>query len=250
VVQVVTSRRQRPLVLELVGPAGAGKTTLRSALCRRDPRIVAGVRVGRLRQARLMLRDGAALLPTFVRRHRADRWFNRAEIRAMSYLGGWLELLEGEAPGTERVTVLDHGPVFRLAALQEFGPAITRSAAFERWSARMLESWRWTLDRVVWLDATDDVLIGRIRGRAQKHGVKDRPDAEMREFLTRYRRRLESVLESLSQGSGPLTLRFDTARQSAPEIAAAVLATLPEAAGIAAGSDRRAVERDLVRARS
>jgi shikimate kinase len=228
-------QRGRSLVLELVGPAGAGKTTLSRTLCQRDPRMVAGLRVGKARQARLTLQHSAALLPTFLRRHRSDRWFNRAELRAMAYLAGWPEVLGRDAP-EPRVTLLDHGPVFRLAVLREFGPALTRSGAFERHWSLELERWGALLDRVVWLDASDDVLMERIRQREQDHGVKEGSDEAVRAFLGRYRTRLEDVLGRLSKAGGPTALRFDTARQSSEQIAASVLSVLPGCPASGSGS--------------
>jgi shikimate kinase len=228
--------RERSLVVELVGPAGAGKTTLLHALRQRDPRIRGGLRVGRLRQARELVKVGAMLFPTLVHRDRSNRWFSREELRSIAYLGGWHELLVSRDLGAPALTVLDLGPVFRLATLREFGPTIGTGSAFEIWWSRTLERWRTTLDRVVWLDAPDPMLLARIRGRESRHVVKERPEAEAREFLRRYRAALQGVLGKLSVAGGPETLRFDSSRHSPGEIAAEVLAAA--GSGLSRGLDR------------
>jgi hypothetical protein len=155
-----------------------------------------------------MLRDSAMMFPAFLTQYRSDRWFSREELRAIAYLGAWAELLDESRSPESSVTILDHGPVFRLATLREFGPAVAQSAAFERWWRQASQRWRRILDAVVWLDAPDDLLVQRIRFREKDHIVKKCEDAEARRFLGRYRTGLESVLQGLMQGRLARVLRL------------------------------------------
>ena len=121
-------------------------------------------------------------------------------------------------------TIFDHGPVFRLARLKEFGPEITRSATFERWWVGCRERWMDVLDLIIWVDALTR-SSSRVAGRA--HGYLDTaPSGEDKhEFLARYRRAFTEILE---QGSSnrPNVLRFRSDRRSVVEIADEVLAAI------------------------
>jgi hypothetical protein len=78
---------------------------------------------------------------------------------------------------------------------------------------------------VVWLDAPDEVLTGRIKTRAKKHEVKGKTDFEAEQYLRRYRKSYISVLTKLILHKGPAILQFDTHKAPIEQIADIVLAT-------------------------
>lgn len=136
----------------------------------------------------------------------------------MAYLQAGLRLLKREAPNSGKVTILDHGPLYRLAFLREFGPEVTTSHVYRRWWADLLEQWSANIDIVVSLDAPNAVLLERIRARDSWHTVKDAPDHEAHEVLCRYRAAFEQTIgESLAVREITL-LRFDTSQRSMEEI--------------------------------
>lgn len=215
---------KRPLVVEVLGPAGVGKTTLSRALRQRDDSIAPDIdnRLSKVDKIPFVVRNTLYLLPTYLRRYRRSRWFDRRETRSMAYLQAGLQRLEQEAPNNDRVTILDHGPIYRLAFLREFGPEITRSQAYQRWWVDLLEKWTATLDLVVSLDAPDSVLLERIRARNTWHVVKNKSDREAIEILRRYRTAFEqTIAESFT--ARPKLRRFNTSQQSIDEIADEVL---------------------------
>lgn len=215
-------------MVEVIGPAGTGKTTLARALRQRDARIAPDIdtRLTKLDKLPFVVGNTILLLPSYLRRYRHSRWFDRRETRSMAYLQAGLKLLDREARNDHTVTVLDHGPIYRLAFLREFGPEIAASDAYRRWWANLLERWTVKLDLVVALDAPDQVLLGRIRARDCWHAVKEAPDHEAYEVLRRYRAAFEqTIAESVTPERVPL-LRFDTSMLSTEEIADEVLATL------------------------
>lgn len=207
--------KRRPLVVEVIGPAGSGKTTLARALCRR-PEFAAGIELSRARHVPHLIQHTLLLLPVFLLVRGEGGWLTRKEMRSMTYLRAWPGQLARTA--TERsVTVLDHGPVFRLARLRAFGPRITRSAPFDRWWERSLSLWAGVLDAVVALDAPDAVLVDRIRSREQKHRMKAECRAQAESFLRHYRTTYQEILEKLE---GPRVFRVDSSKQSPDEMAA------------------------------
>jgi cytidylate kinase len=209
------------LIVELVGPAGAGKTTLSRALCHRDGRIsiVARFRVRKLGHLPFFVSNALLLLPTFLHEARQGRRLAWHEIKAMVYLTGWQQVVRREAPNHSTVVILDQGPVFQLARLHGFGPENIHGKRFEKWWAIVLERWASALDMVIWLDAPDAILLDRIRTRSKWHLVKDEPEQEACKFLARYRTSYEQMISALTANSGPRVLRFDTEQESPDRVA-------------------------------
>jgi len=212
-------------VVEVAGPAGTGKTTLIEAVALRDPLIEVGIHLSRIELLRSHGANSVRFLPAFAR-GTGSGWLTDAEARAMAYLDGWHRSL-GRTPRC-RTLILDHGPLFRLAFLAEFGSPITKTPELERWWRASLAKWGSALDVVVWLDSPDDVLISRIRARDRNHPVKGGSDGEARRFLARYRRGFDRVLAGWSTGSAPLLLRYRTDGCSPTELADELIQALTE----------------------
>ncbi len=218
-----TARQHRPLAIEIVGPAGAGKTTLLRELQRRHPEIVAGIHQSRVRYAPFLIRHALAFFPRYVCGYRHDRWFTWSELRSMVYLEGWHRRLSQHAGA---VVVFDHGPLFQLVTLGDFGPELTKSRAYRAWLDRMFTRWAATLDAVVWLDAPFSILAERIHERDRWHVVKGKPQREVYDYLARFRQSYEEITDRLTALAGPTLLRYSTERQPVNQIADHVLSEL------------------------
>ena len=84
--------KQKPgYIVELVGPAGAGKTTLSRTLTQHSEkfRIGADIELKKSENMPLFFRTMPLLLPIFMRRGRDGRAFSWDEMKAMVYLKGW-----------------------------------------------------------------------------------------------------------------------------------------------------------------
>jgi shikimate kinase len=214
------------LIAELVGPAGAGKTTLARVLGQRDENILvaADLELRKIGHLSIFVANVPLLLPVLLRRCQASRWFTWDEIKALGYLTGWPRVLRQEATNNRTAILLDHGPVFKLATLNAFGPDRLRSQAFEKWWHTMFVQWASVLDLVIWLDAPDTVLAERINRRRQRHAVKGKSEREASRFLAHYRASYEQILAKLTAYGGPRLLQFDTSQVSIEQIVDEVLA--------------------------
>ena len=218
-------------VIEIVGPAGSGKTTLVRALTRRHPPFVTGVRLSKLSLAPYFAANALRLLPSYVAHYRHSRWLSRRELRAMTYVNAWHRWLRRQN-AARGVTIFDHGPIFRLVRLRAFGPELVGGEAFGRWWRSALAEWAAILYVVVWLDAPDDALAQRIQSRQDWHRLKAESDSDLRRFLVRYREGYEHVLSELMAIRPPRVLEFRTDQLPADEIAEAVVRDLDLGPGI------------------
>lgn len=217
---------RRPFIVELVGPAGAGKSAVMQAISRRDAAVRPGLRIDRYRHLPLIVRHTLPLVATGLELlWNAPRSWWPSLLRLVR-LATLHAVLRREASQAYRAVILDEGPVFTLTRLRVFEEASFRSARFaQRWRTA-LEQWAATLDAVIWLDAPDHVLAQRIRSRPKAHRVKERSDQAIGEFLRRYRRAYRLVLDQMTTTSGTKLVEISTATESADQIAAAILPAL------------------------
>jgi energy-coupling factor transporter ATP-binding protein EcfA2 len=218
-----SGRGEGALLVEVMGPAGAGKTSLVRALRVLDPDVRAGLGVGRAAWVPILVARVARLLPLWLLRSPRGRWFTWNELKSMSFLDAWLRAARRRPPGG--AVVLDHGPVYRLARLRAFGPPLVRTPSFARWWRRCLEGWWGALDLIVHLDAPDEVLLERVGARGHWYLSGDGAVEEKVGFLHRYRRAFDETMSDAGRG-GPTVLRIRSDRAAPEAIAAQVLREL------------------------
>lgn len=216
---------KRPsLIVDLAGPAGAGKTTISQELSKRSENIMIGVYpfIRGPVVSPFFVRQILLLMPTFLRLYknkRNGRCFNQQEMAWMALLNGWHHILRRKGEKNGKVIVLDQGPVFMLAQLHVFGSESLRNRSLEKWWESVFSQWATALNMVVWLDASDTCLLERIRTRSQGHLVKDKSEIEVFKFLANYRVAYKQVISILMDNhSSPKVLRFDTTRENLDEI--------------------------------
>jgi deoxyadenosine/deoxycytidine kinase len=211
-----------PRVVEIIGPAGAGKTTLCQALNHypKQIRLYDFPDVRKIVYAPFFVWYGVSLVPTLMRLYqRKSRQLTRREFAWLTILNGWPSVLLNEVKNCNQVIILDQGPIYLLAEMREFGPGYLKSQEAEKLWQNLYCRWANTLDLIIWLDTTDENLVDRIRGRAQDHVMKDEPPATVSEFLVCYRRMYDLVLSTLMANTfGLRVLRFDTGKQPTDEI--------------------------------
>lgn len=218
------------LTAEIIGPAGAGKSTLSDLLNKSNLPIKAGITIWGLpplllaRSAitsfmlvtRLLLEEGSGGLDRgkVIVRIQA---FNRhllVEKRFSKQIGNAHFDKHTEA------LLLDEGIVFALSKLR-FKRDIYKDY-LDRWEEKTLDTWAGILNLIIWLDAPDEVLIERVRKRNKDHRMKDKPDPEFCDFLARYRKAYMQIIDRLQSRGKLRVLRFDTGEQTLETIAAQI----------------------------
>ena len=217
----------RAVIVELVGPAGAGKTTLAQGVSRTDATVRSGLSLWGLPRPQL-LSSAIALLPTIISaalgggRSRL-RW---GEMTQMIRLGALRRVVRQEAQ-LHRILLLDEGPVFALSWLEVFFKH-TGDRVPAAWRRRAVADWALLLDVVVFLDASDLTLARRIRTRAKPHMVKDRSDAEISGFAAGFRRAFDRAIAELARAGHVVVDALSTDRDPTEQSAARLMATLKQ----------------------
>jgi hypothetical protein len=201
-------------IIEVVGPAGAGKSTIATEMI-----TVAGVRVVcSMTDAMPVGRRVTSMLratPRVVRLAVTGSLSTR-QIAWVGRLHAYESLL---AHPSEGILVLDQGPIYTLSRLIAARPA----SAGDGWYASRIEACAHRLDAVVVLDARDEVLIERIRSRDKTHTVKYSTESEAASAIDSQRGEIERVV-SAAAAHGLTVLTFDTATRTAADIAREALA--------------------------
>lgn len=217
---------EQPRVLELVGLAGAGKTTLERALHLRDARIRLVDAPAKTRYVPFAARRAHLWLSSLLWHYRGSRWLALDEIKLMGYLEVWGSYLERVRRTPGCVTVLNPGSVYWLASLREFGPSCFEHYSCGEWWDRMLNQWADVIDLAVWLDAPDSVLLERVHCRTQWHEAKAQPDRQVLQRFGRLRRCYGHILADMVTRGDLEVLHFRTDQVSSEQIADRVLAAL------------------------
>ena len=219
----------RPFIAEIVGPAGAGKSTVFDLLLA-GGHAVRAPRLGRTRRGPLLARHAVGALGTVVR-HRALRSMTLERLLAMAYVQALPAAIRSHGhPGNQLPVLLDQGPVYFLSRPFATTPQLAH------WRERWLSVWRERLDVVVSLDAPDDVLAERIRTRPKEHALKQSPDEVAHSTLRAARAAYEDALVRLCENGCVQLLRFDTSAATPEVIAAEVLPGLRRPTGRGTGA--------------
>ena len=221
------SERRRPLVVEVVGPAGAGKSVLIAALMRREPSIQPVLRLRQLRHLLPLVWSVLQLLPVLLEVYWESPRSLRTTLRYLARLQAFHHVVNQHVTRPWKAVILDEGPVFTLAMLS----GVPMGKRFARAWHAALDQWAQTLDAVVWLDAPIVVLAQRIRTRAKAHEVKEQDFAAIEAFLSRHRRLFDEVVSELTRGGSAQVIAFSTEHASPEEIAERLMAVLDGATG-------------------
>jgi adenylate kinase family enzyme len=215
--------REKNRVVEIIGPAGAGKSTLCQLLDQTSGQIQLQnfPDVRKAKDAPFFISNGLQLIPSLLRLYRAgSRHLSRREFAWLAILRGWSSLFNRKGRDDGKIIILDQGPVYLMTELRLFGPEYLRQKDAEQFWQDFYHRWRETLYMIVSLDAEDGVLLDRIRNRQQDHVVKADPANVVYEFLQKYRSEYKTLLSILTSHKTNLkVLQFDTGVQQSPVIA-------------------------------
>lgn len=218
------------LRVEIVGLAGTGKSTLARSLADRHTACHAAdfLHVRSPGHWRYVVHSVPRVVPLLAKTARPRPALSWDEVKLIIYVSEWSRYLRARRESGDGIAVLDQGPLFALACLLWGGKPATRSPRFLAWVAEMVAHWSSELGLIVWLDATDDVLLGRINDRVQRHEAKDKATGDALELLRRHRDAYRQVFGEIARLGRPQVCRIDTSARQPEQIAAEVGRLLEE----------------------
>jgi hypothetical protein len=210
----------RPRIIELIGPAGAGKSEVCAQLAR-VPGVLCtsiwNVPLTELAWATACTIPSAA---TLVRRARAPL---SRELRHIARLRALLNFLDRDELNAYRCIVLDEGPIYTLSWLHVIGHQAFADFRTNSWRHYIAALWAATLDEVVWLDAPDKVLAHRLRSRAKRHVMSNASDRSVTAFSMRYRTAFNSALAVVQQHGRVAVREYRTDHHAPAELAELII---------------------------
>ncbi len=207
-----------PMLMELVGVAGSGKSTLRKMLKELNPQIDVVAPPPKYYYLMPILKIIVRWFPLYLRHYSKTRWFTMQEIKIIGYLDCWLPYLRRCAVEKDMMVVLDPGSIYWLTALKTFGPELTRDAKFQAWWETMRKKWLSAIDIFVWLDAPTELLIQRVQGREEWHESKLMTHDETAQSFDLYRKGYRELIDLLSKRRKNHVLIFQTDQTPTEEI--------------------------------
>ena len=210
-------------IAEIIGPSGAGKSSVSECLDAAGG-VRAGVTIWGLPMP-LIAASAVRAIPKLGRVILGRRRFRLEELKQVIRLEAFYRYLTaGRNESATRLLILDEGAVFALAKLRADRNGAAKGSHYESWESEQLDRWARLIDTVIWLDAPDDLLIERINSRDKKHRMKNRPAAEIAEFLHGYREAYDSIVKELESRRDLCVYRYETADMVSSSLAKEILA--------------------------
>ena len=216
----------RPRIIELVGIAGAGKSTLRQALRQHNEKIQIASTPNKIAYVPTFLKIAFIWFPHYLRKYRDTRWFNSQEIRLICYLETFLSHIRSQNMKNDGISILDPGSVCWLAALQEFGPALMKYPIFQQWWVRKQDEWFSALDVIIWLEVPRDLSLQRIQTREQYHIRKFQSPEIALDSLERMHLWYEKLVFAANQHKNIKIFHYDTSNISTEKIVDELFSTM------------------------
>jgi deoxyadenosine/deoxycytidine kinase len=173
----------RPRIIEIVGLAGTGKSTLVKSLRKRNEKI----QIFPLPKSWFLwslTKRSILWLPLWFRRRHLSGEFTSEEVTSIGCLDAWLDYLQLRTSSGENIAIMDPGSVYWLTKLQGFTTQTTGRLLYRHWFEAKFEQWSSALDVIIWLDAPEELCLQRVLARDQWHDVKD---MAVNEALGRFR---------------------------------------------------------------
>lgn len=213
-------------IVEIIGPAGSGKTTLIARLSQRNSSIQPIYRLRQPKHITYYFVSALLSIPYFLCQSILGERYTRREINKMLRLRASCQILERYALRYNKVIVVDQGPIYTLATLPDDEIESSKDGCSQGWWRDRITEMAETLDLVIWLDAPDEVLLDRIYNRSKEHVLKEVSRQDGEQLLTADRNAFAKTVSRLTAQGGPRYVRFDTSRISLDRIVENTLAMI------------------------
>jgi deoxyadenosine/deoxycytidine kinase len=123
--------------------------------------------------------------------------------------------LRKEIAKTNKITVIDQGPISFIAHLAVWGPQSLFDSNMQKWWEKVYKSWKHSIDVVVMLDTSDEELKARVNHRPQDHFLKGESDSQLIYWNSKYRIIYEQIVNNLLSNNQEIRIiRIDSGNNS------------------------------------
>jgi len=196
------------MIAEIVGPAGAGKTTILHALAQRSSAIGDSYALPLRQIIPSFLWHTVQSLPSHIPGRRNKQRLSQDSLMTMAYLERLRRIISRSNTHESEVIFFDQGPLYSLTYLRGFGFEGIRSQSLDQWWEKM------------------HVLLSRINIRRKWHRAREMSRPEAREFLARYRRTYEQVIDGITSQGHTRVIRLHTDQESIEQVVSRILDVL------------------------
>jgi deoxyadenosine/deoxycytidine kinase len=226
----VNDTKEKPIkIIEIIGPAGAGKSSLGQLLKISDKiKIISSApNFWLINDIPFFVKNTFLSLPSSIRflSMHDDKRFNIKQFIWVVILNGWSNRLTRYAKKFSTIFILDEGPIYLMTFLYVYGSNVFKNHVSNLWWKHIFRDYANTFDIVVWLDAPNSVLVSRIRDRDKPHGVKKKTDLDAFNYLDNLRQAYERMISGMTtEAPELLVMRFDTNQETLDEISKKIVA--------------------------
>ncbi len=208
-------------IVEIVGLAGVGKSSLASVLLALDPSMVEGRRISvkEIVQSPFLLNRVLKTIPQLSWQMRCGDRPTVQVTKDFVYANTWDHVLREQASASKSCVLVDQGPIFKLATLHGFGPEILRKEHSRWWWDRTFDRWTDSLSTIVHVVAPEDILGNRVRRRSKFHVLKQMDAKQQSEFFLIYRNSFEFVINEFRERKKVSVINIDSSFNTVDETA-------------------------------
>jgi thymidylate kinase len=211
------------LVIELIGVAGVGKSTLFNRLKSKNlPWLICDtvLPVWNISSAPFFIENIISLAPILAHLEiKGERLLHRREIAFLALLNGWHRILRKKADQQGKAILIDQGAISMMTYLSVWGPQSLKFDHLKGWWESVYIHWAQTMDLLVYLDTKDEIIIDRIRTRSQNHHLKKETTDVVCEWIMKYRILYGKILNRFeTNGFRAKVLRIDSGDNSVEDI--------------------------------
>lgn len=203
-------------IIEVVGLAGVGKSTLTDALIDELPGSRGQYRLRKMHQSMRILSSLRYSLPLMLRASVKKNIGN--PYRSLLQFEASMHDLKEIKHSEEGVLVLDQGPLFNYVSLLIYELDINGLAWVKKQYLEMITDFGCALDGVIHLNAPVGQLISRVKQRSVEHQLKGKEIDAQYAFYEDYDRKYTNLLNDFEKKCGLPILELDTSSLSIEEV--------------------------------